>query len=89
MKAPDILKRTLVHPYFSLAFAIFIFWILAQLGSAAAMLICAAGLSAYVWALPDHFRSRSGSLRPAFCLVSAMCFAAVVVAVLTLMGEVR
>ncbi len=89
MKTNGILRRTLVHPFFSLAFVVALFGILPRLGGTAMMVACALVLSAYVWVLPDHFRSRSGSLRPAVGLVSAMWFMAAVIAVLTLIGELR
>jgi len=55
----------------------------------AVMIGCATGLSAYVAVLPESFRSRSGSMVPATCLVAAMWVAAAVITVLTLMGEIQ
>ena len=81
------LKNILVHPYFSLVFCVSVFFILPRYGSWVVMVACAAVLSAYVSALPESFRSRSGSLTPAKCLVTAMWIATAVIAALTLMGE--
>jgi hypothetical protein len=39
--------------------------------------------------LPESFRSRSGSMMTASCLVAAMWVAAAVITVLTLMGEIQ
>ena len=46
-------------------------------------------LSAYVAVLPEQFRSRSGSMVAATCLVAGMWMAAAVITALTLMGEIR
>jgi hypothetical protein len=41
------------------------------------------------WFQPDHFRSRSGSLRPAFCLAAFGWFCAAVVIVLSVFGRIE
>jgi hypothetical protein len=44
-------------------------------------------LTTYVYLQPDSFRSRSGSLTMAICLVTAMWLGAVVVTVISLIGR--
>lgn len=84
------LKRFITHPHFSLAFFISVCCILPMyFGSAVTMLACASVLTAYVAVLPDHFRSRSGSMTTATCLVIAMWIAATVLTAMTLLGEIR
>ena len=80
-------KKVVAHPYYSMIFALSLFFILP--GGIAIMVGCASILSAYVAVLPEHFRSRSGSMMTATCLVAAMWMAAAVVTALILMGEVR
>ena len=84
------LKKFITHPNFSLAFFISACCILPiYFGSAVTLVACASVLSAYVWVLPEMFRSRSGTLITATCLVTAMWIAAVVITAMTLMGEIR
>ena len=82
-------KKVVEHPFFSMICVLSLFFILPRYGSTAVMVGFACILSAYVAVLPEHFRSRSGSMMTATCLVAAMWVAAAVIAVLTLMGEVR
>ena len=48
----------------------------------------AASFSACVALFPQSLRSRSGSLAPALCLSAALWVAAIVVTVLSLLGEI-
>lgn len=88
MKITPTWREIVGHPYFSLACVLCVAFILPQLGSVAVMVGCATILSAYVLAQPEAFCSRSGSLRPATCLVIAMWVAATVIAILALAGEI-
>ena len=82
-------KEVFTHPYFPMICFLAVFFILPQYGSWAVMVGCASGLSAYVAVLPESFRSRSGSMMTASCLVAAMWVAAAVITALTLMGEIQ
>jgi len=82
-------KKVFTHPYFSMICVLSLFFIWERYGSMAVMVGCASMLSAYVAVLPESFRSRSGSMMAATCLVAAMWVAAVVITALTLMGEIR
>ena len=82
-------KHVVTHPYFSMIFVLSLFFILPRYGSWAVMVGCASGLSAYVAVLPGHFRSRSGSMMTAICLVAGMWVEAAVITALTLMGAIR
>jgi quinol-cytochrome oxidoreductase complex cytochrome b subunit len=85
-------KKVVTHPFFSLLCVVFLFFILPTLpryGSMVGMVVCAGILSAYVTGLPEHFRSRSGSMMAATCLVAAMWVAAAVITALTLLGAIR
>lgn len=83
-------KKVVTHPYTSMICALFLLFFLApQYGSTAAMVGCASILTAYVAVLPENFRSRSGSLMTAICLVAAMWVAAAVILALTLMGAIQ
>ena len=82
-------KKVVTHPYFSMICVLSLFFILPRYGSMAVMVGCASILSAYVAVLPEHFRSRSGSMMAATCLVAAMWVAAAVITALTLMGEIQ
>ncbi len=81
------LKKMVTQPYFSLFCFISLIFILPRYGATAMMVGSASVLSLYVSALPGSFRSRSGSMTAAVCLIAAMWIAAVVIAALTLMGE--
>lgn len=82
-------RKVVAHPYFSLACVLSLFLILPRYGSVAVMVGCASVLSAYVAVVPERFRSRSGSMMAATCLVVALWVAAAVITILTLMGEIR
>jgi hypothetical protein len=82
-------KKVVTHPFFSMIFVVSVFFILPRYGSWAVMVGCASILSAYVAVLPELFRSRSGSMMAATCLVAAMWVAAAVITAVTLMGEIR
>jgi hypothetical protein len=82
-------KKVVTHPCFSMICVVSLLFILPQYGSMAVMLGCAGVLSAYVAGLPELFRSRSGSMKAATCLVATMWVAAAVITALTLMGEIR
>ena len=75
--------------FFSMLCVLSLFFILPRYGSMAVMVGCASILSAYVAVLPERFRSRSGSMTAAACLVAGMWAAAAVITTLTLMGEIR
>ena len=82
-------KKVFTPPYFLMICALSVFFILPRYGSIAVMVGCASILSAYVAVLPESFRSRSGSMMTASCLVAAMWVAAAVITALTLMGEIQ
>ncbi len=81
-------KKVITHPYFAMIFALSVFFILPRYGSITVMVGCATMLSAYVAVVPEHFRSRSGSMMAATSLIVAMWVAAAVITALTLMGEI-
>ncbi|QDU58563.1 hypothetical protein [Aeoliella mucimassa] len=64
------------------------FW-LPQFGSLAMAFGCAVLLSAYVLALPDQFRTQSGSLVPATCLLAALWMATAAVALMAWLGQLQ
>jgi hypothetical protein len=82
-------KRVVTHPYFALICFVSLLFILPRYGGIAFTVGCAGMLSVLVAVLPEHFRSRSGSLMAATCLVVAMWMGAAVITALTLMGEIR
>jgi hypothetical protein len=82
-------KKVVIHPHFSMICFLSLFFVLPRYGSIAMVVGCASILSAYVAVLPESFRSRSGSMMTACCLVAAMWVAAAVITVLTLMGEIQ
>ena len=89
MSVTDTAKKVLSHPYFPVICALFMLFILPRYGSMALMVGSASILSVYVAVLPEHFRSRSGSMVAATGLVAALWVAAAVITALTLMGEIR
>ena len=80
-----ITAKKVCTPYFLMICTLSVLFVLPRYGSIAVMVGCASILSAYVAVLPEYFRSRSGSMMTASCLVAAMWVAAAVVTVLTLM----
>ncbi len=82
-------KKVFTHPYFSMMCCLSLLFILPRYGAIAVMVGCATVLSAYVAVLPEQFRSRSGSMMTATCLVTAMWVGAAVITAMTLMGEIR
>lgn len=78
MNKPLPLKQIVEHPFFGLACFAAILFVLPRYGLAAMMIGCALVLAAYLAVNPDRFRSRSGSLTLAVCLVTAMWMVAVV-----------
>ena len=82
-------KKVVTHPYFAMICFLSVCFILPRYSNIALMVGCASTLSAYVAALPEQFRSRSGSMMTATCLVAAMWVGAVVITAMTLMGEIR
>lgn len=88
MSASLAAKKVLTAPYFSMLCFLAVLFVLPPYGYVAVMIGCASVLSAYVAALPNSFRSRSGSLLAAYCLVATMWAGAAVVMALTLMGEI-
>ena len=90
MRGTITAKKVVTHPYFSMICVLSLFFIIwPRYGSWAVMVGCASMLSAYVAVFPESFRSRSGSMMAATCLVAAMWVAAAVITALTLMGEIR
>ena len=84
------LKQFITHPNFSLAFFLAVCYILPTYGGGAVtMIACASVLSAYISVMTEQFRSRSGSMKTAACLVLAMWIGAVVITAMTLIGEIR
>ena len=86
MNKPLPFKNAVEHPFFGLACFVAILFVLPRYGAAAMMIGCALVLASYVAAIPDRFRSRSGSLTAAGCLVTATWMAAAVLIWLALMG---
>ena len=82
-------KKVVTHPYFAMICFLSLFFILPRYGGIAIMVGCASILSVLVLVLPEQFRSRSGSIMAATCLVAALWVGAVVITALTLMGEIR
>ncbi len=83
-------KNVFTHPYFSMICFLSLLFILPRYGGIIAVMVgCASVLSAYVAVLPEQFRSRSGSMMTATCLVAAMWVGAAVITAMTLMGEIR
>jgi len=78
------LKKAVDHPYFGLVCFIALCFVLPRYGLAATMLGCALVLTACVSVNSDRFRSRSGSLTAALCLVAAIWTAAAVLVWLSL-----
>ena len=90
MSGTTTARKVLTHPYFSAICVLTLFFIIwPRYGSWAVMVCCAGLLSAYVAVLPGSFRSRSGSLVTATCLVAAMWVAAAVITALTLIGQIQ
>jgi hypothetical protein len=89
MSGPLTAKKVVSHPYFAMLCVISLFFVLMPYSITAGMVGCASVLSVYVAVLPEHFRSRSGSLLTATCLVAAMWVAAAVITALTVLGELR
>ena len=86
MNKPLPFKQVVEHPFFGLACFVAILFVLPRYGLAAMMIGCALVLAAYLAVNPDRFRSRSGSLKVAVCLVTAVWMAAVVLVWLSLTG---
>ena len=89
MSATLTVKKVVTHPYFAFVCFIAVCFILPRFGSVAVMFGSAAVLSVFVAVLPVHFRTRSGSLRTAACLVAATWAGAVVITAMTLTGAIR
>lgn len=89
MNKPLRFNNVVEHPFFGLACFVAILFVLPRYGLTAVMIGCALVLGAYVAAIPDRFRSRSGSLTAAVCLVAAMWMAATVLVWLSLMGKLH
>ena len=74
------------HPSFTLVCVLGVLFVLPRLGVVAVMVGCAAILTALVWARPEHYRGRRGTMLLAICLVVAMWLAALAVALLAFAG---
>lgn len=83
------LNRMVAHPYFALACFMSVLVILPRYGGTAVMVGCASVLSAYVWAAPECFRSRNGSMILARCLITGLWCAAAGIAAWTWLGGLR
>jgi hypothetical protein len=66
------LNKLLTNPCFPFGFVLSVFFILPRYGSGVVMFACAALISAYVFAMPESFLSRGGSLLMAKCLAGGM-----------------
>ena len=82
-------KKVITHPYFAMICFISLCFILPRYGGIAVMVGSASILSVLVAVLPEQFRTRSGSMMAATCLVAALWVGAAVITALTLMGEIR
>ena len=80
-------KKVVTHPYYSMICSLCILFLLPRYGGIAVMVGCASVLSAYVAVVPEQFRSRSGSMTTAICLVAFMWVAAAVITAMTLTGQ--
>lgn len=89
MNKPLPFKKVVEHPFFGLACFISILFVLPLYGLTAMMIGCALVLGTYVATIPERFRSRSGSLTPAVCLVTAIWIAAMALVWLSLMGRIK
>jgi len=82
-------KKVVTHPYFAMICFLCVCFILPRYSPIATLVVCASILSVLVAVLPEQFRSRSGSMMAANCLVAAMWVAAAVITALRLMEEIR
>ncbi len=83
------MKKFVTHPFLGMVCFISICFILPRYaGSIATMVASASILSFLVAVLPEQFRSRSGSMMAATCLVAALWVATAVITSLTLMGVI-
>ena len=83
-------KKVVTHPFFGMISFLSECYILPQYGVGIAVMVANASiLSVLVAVLPEQFRSRSGSMMTANCLVAALWVVAAVITALTLMGEIR
>jgi hypothetical protein len=89
MNKPLPFKKVVEHPFFGLACFVAILFVLPHYGLEAMMIGSALVLAAYLAVNPDRFRSRSGSLTAAVCLVTVMWMAATVLIWLSLMGKLH
>lgn len=89
MSGTHAMKKVVTHPCFAMICFLSLCFILPRYGGIAVMVGCASILSVLVAVLPEQFRSRSGSMMAAICLVAAMWVGAAVITTLTLMGEIR
>jgi hypothetical protein len=89
MSGPITAKTVVTHPYFGMICFLSLTLFLPRYGGIAIMVGCASILSVLVLVLPEQFRSRSGSMMAATCLVAALWVGAVIITAMTLMGEIR
>ena len=83
-------KKVVTQPFFAMTCFLLVCFILPRYGGGIATMVgCAGILSVHVAVLPEQFRSRSGSLMPATCLVAVLWAFASVITAQTLMGEIR
>lgn len=83
-------KQFVTHPYFALACFLAVCVFLPRFAGASVNMACCSGLlTMYVLMMPESFRSRTGSLGTAMCLVAALWAATAVITVLTLMGQIQ
>lgn len=72
-----------------MACALTILLVLPRIGGAFALLGCATTLSLLIWAQPDSYRTRTGSMKLALGLVSALLLASAVMGVAQLLGQLE
>ncbi len=73
-------KWIVSHPCFSVGCLLVLLLVMPTVGGGTVIAACAVVLSLYVWAQPDSFRSRNGSLTVASGLILAMWFLALLIA---------
>lgn len=83
------IKKVVTHPYFAVVCFVALCFILPRYSGVAVMVGSAVLFSVLVAVLPEQFRTRSGSMRAAACLVVATWAGAVVITALALTGVLR
>lgn len=89
MQRAGTLRKMARHPQFAALSVIFLLLLLPPLGASAMVAGCAAVFSVYVWATPEVFHSRRGSLKPAIILAAILWASAALVITLELIGGLK